>query len=111
MGTFLLGVVGFTSVGIYLVGSRGLGLSGRDLPAAVGKMLECVGATLVFFVVNLAVAITVIFISRGLGGDLVSLYPAGDTAWLILSLFQAVTFQWWRELSRRGGENAVNRRR
>ena len=106
MGTFLLGVVGFTSVGIYLVGSRGLGLSGRDLPVAVGKMLQCVGATLVFFVLNLAVAIAVIFISRGLGEGLVSLYLAGDTAWLILSLFQAVTFQWWRELSRRGGGRA-----
>ena len=106
MGTFLLGVVGFTSVGIYLVGSRGLGLSGRDLPVAVGKMLQCVGATLVFFVLNLAVAIAVIFISRGLGEGLVSLYLAGDTAWLILSLFQAVTFQSWRELSRRGGGRA-----
>jgi len=101
MGAFLLTVVGCTSVGIYIVGRKGFGLSGRAAPAAAGKMLECLGATLLLFVLNLAVAVAVIFVRRGLEGGVVSLYPAGDVAWLILSFFQALTFQWWRELSQR----------
>lgn len=101
MEAILLALVGLTSVGIYLFGRMGLGLSGRGLKAAVGKVLECVGATILFFGLNLVVAVIVILVIRRLTGHFVLLYPANDVAWLILSLAQALIFQWWRELAKK----------
>ena len=53
---FILVVAGLTSVGAYVFGIAGLGLSASRLWLALGKACECVGLTLVFSVVNLAVA-------------------------------------------------------
>jgi len=95
----LLALVGLTSVGLYVVGRKCLGLSGGGLRAAVGKVLECVGVSLLFFGLNVGVAVIVILVIRKLGGPFVSLYPANDIAWLVLSLLQGFIFHWWRELS------------
>ena len=50
----MLALVGLTSVGGYLIGLMWFRLSGKALRPALGKMLECVGATLLFAVLNVA---------------------------------------------------------
>lgn len=97
---FLLVLVAGTSAGAYLLGLKTLGLSGQGLHAAIGKLLECLGATLGFFVVNVAGAVLIILILRSMG-RFVSVYLVDDVVWLGLSLLQGLTFQWWRELSER----------
>ena len=94
---FVLVVAGLTSVGAYAFGAAGLGFSTPRLWSALGKVWECVGLTLVFSVVNLAVATFAILSMRSLSERFISLYIASDTTFLILSWFQALTFQAWRE--------------
>lgn len=96
---FLLVLAGLTSLGAYLVGTRGLALSRRALGAAVGKVLECVGMTVVFFLINLGGGILVLLTVRTLTGTFVALYLADDIALPILFLLQALAFEWWRGLA------------
>jgi hypothetical protein len=98
---FLVGMVGLTSGGVYLLGTRVLGLSRCDLPAAVGRMLEAVGLTLIFCMVNLVAALLVLLGGRILLPGFISLYPAGDVGFLLLSSLQGLIFQGWREQWRR----------
>ena len=97
---FTLILVGLTSVSTYLVGTRGFGLSGSGLRKAVGKVLECIGLTVVFFAFNVALGVIAILGTRLLLPRFVSLYLAGDGTLLLLSLLQALTFQWWHVLSK-----------
>jgi hypothetical protein len=94
---FILVVAGLTSVGAYVFGIAGLGLSASRLWLALGKACEWVGLTLGFGVVNLAVAMCAILAMRSLSGQFISLYMASDTTLLMLSWLQALTFQAWRE--------------
>lgn len=96
---FILALVGVTSLGAYLVGAIGLKLPGRGIRRAIGKMFECFGITLVFFMVNLAVGVVGILAARVVTGEFVSLYLAADAVLLPLSLIQGLAFQWWRDLS------------
>jgi len=96
-----LGLAGLTSVGAYLLGLKGFRLPAQDFGLAVKKTLECAGATMLFFAINLIVAITIILAVRGFTGIFVSVYVTDDAVWLGLSLLQGLTFQWWRELSHR----------
>ncbi len=98
----ILVVVGLTSVGIYLIGAKRLGLPPSGFRKAVGKMLEGVGMTFILFVVNIAAGVFAILAAGILTGEF-SLYLITHEAekWLVLSLFQALTFQWWREPSAR----------
>jgi hypothetical protein len=98
---FILVVAGLTSMGLYVLAIIGLGCSASRLWPALGKVCECVGLTLLFGIVNLAVATSAILAMRSLGGRFISLYIASDTTLLILSWFQALTFQAWRAASRR----------
>jgi hypothetical protein len=100
MTAIFISAVAVTSLGGYLFGVRKLQLTGRSVGAAVAKMLECMGATLIFLAVNLALAAAIILAVRGLTGTFVSVYVADDTVWLGLSLLQGLTFQWWRKVSR-----------
>ena len=100
---FVLVLVAVTSLGTVLLGASVLGLSGRSLWAAVGKTLECVGVTLVFFLVNLAAGMAVILLGRLLTRGFVSLYLANDVTLLVLSLLQGLTFEWWRERQQSSG--------
>jgi hypothetical protein len=97
---FVLVVAGATSAVAYLLGTAKLGYARSELWLAFGKACECVGLTLVFGVVNLAVAMSVVLAIRSLSGQFLSLYLASDTTVLILSWLQALTFQAWREGSR-----------
>lgn len=97
--SFLLVLVALTSIGAYVIGVAGLGLSSRGLRTALGKLLECVGTALCFFLVNIGFAVAVIFLVRSVSGRFVSLYLVDDVMWLALSLLQGLAFLWWRELS------------
>ncbi len=97
---FILMITGLTSVGMIIFGVKGLRLSRSGLGLVLGKLYECVGLTLVLFLLNLAVGMLAILAWRSLTGRFVSMYIASDTTVLILSLFQALTFQAWREGSR-----------
>ena len=85
---FILILVVGTSVGAYLIGTKGFGLSGWAIRAAVGRMLECVGLTLLFFAVNLVVGVIAVLTARAVTGGFVSLYAASDLSLLGLSLLQ-----------------------
>lgn len=98
--TFLLVVVGMTSVGGYLVGVGGLGLRGRQLRAALRMMVGCLGMAVCFSVINFVITVVGILLLRSVTGKFVSLYIAENVAWPMLSLLQALTFTWWRELSK-----------
>jgi hypothetical protein len=98
---FILAVAGLTSVGAYALGIARLGFSRSGLRLAFGKACECVGLTLVFGVLNLAVATFAILAIRSLSGRFVSLYMASDVTFLMLAWLQALSFQAWREGSRR----------
>jgi len=97
----ILTLVGATSVAAYLIGARGLGLPGRALGVATGRMLECLGLTLLFFGANLAAGVLAILAARALTGGFVSLFLVNDAILLPLSLLQALIFAWWRAASGR----------
>lgn len=90
-------LVGITSLGGFLLGARAFGLSAGGLRAAVGKTLECVGLTIIFFLTNLLAGMAVVLLGRLLTRGFASLYLANDVTLLVLSLLQGLTFQWWRE--------------
>ena len=96
---FILVLVGLTSAGAYVLGLSVLGLSTRGIRDAVGKMLECFGISLVFFVINLATGVIAILLARAAMRGFVSLYMVTDVTLPVLSLMQGLTFQWWRDLS------------
>jgi hypothetical protein len=100
--TFILIMTGLTSVGAYILGVKGLRLSRYGLWLALGKTCEAMGLTLIFFLLNLIVGISVVFAGRFLMGTFVSLYHLSDVTLLVLSLLQALTFQAWRADSRPG---------
>jgi hypothetical protein len=100
MGQLLIPVlVGVTSVGAYLVGAKGLGLPQKCIHKAVRRMLDCLGITLIFLGINLGAAVIVILAARALTREFVSLYHAADVTLLVLSLFQALIFQGWQDLT------------
>lgn len=96
---FVLALAGVTTGGAYLVGTKGLKLSGLAMQKAVGKMFESLGMVLIFLGINVGVGVIVILAARVLTRGFVSMYLAADATVLVLSLIQGLTFQWWRELS------------
>jgi len=94
--TFIAALAGLTSIGAYYYGARVLRLSGPSLGAAIGKMLESIGAILIFLAVNLATAVLIVLAVRSFTGLFVSAYVTDDAVWLGLSVIQGLAFQWWR---------------
>jgi len=94
--TFIAALAGLTSIGAYFVGARALGLSSTRLGAAVGKMLESVGMTLIFLAANLTTSVLIVLAVRSLTGTFVSAYATDDVVWLGVSLIQGLAFQAWR---------------
>jgi hypothetical protein len=99
-GIFILALAGLTSLGAYFIGIRRLQLQRDCFGAAVGRMLNAVGTSLIFLVVNLVAAIIIVMAVRGFTGTFVSVYGAADVVWVGLSLLQGLVFHCWRESSR-----------
>ena len=99
IGIFMLALAALTSLAAYLLGIRRLGLEPARLGAAISKMLETIGAVLIFLVADLLVAVVLVIALRGVTDRFVSVYVTGDTVWLGLALLQGLVFQWWRAVS------------
>jgi hypothetical protein len=100
-GSYLLLLFALTSAGLYFGAVRGLGARRDALRPALLRAIECVGLTIVFAVVNVAVGFVLVVALRRLTGSFVSLYLNTDATLLVLSLLQAIVLQWWMSA---GGE-------
>lgn len=69
----------------------------RRLGSAVGKALETLGIAAVFLCLNVGLGFCLALLARAVTGRFVSLYLNDDVSILILSVLQALVFQWWRE--------------
>jgi hypothetical protein len=96
-----------TSTGALLIGVRAFGLRPSDLGRAAGRMLECVGVTLIFCAMNLALGLAVILVGRSLTGAFVSTYLMSDVTLLGVSCLQGLLFHCWREMSAESREPRV----
>ncbi len=92
--------VASTALGCWIAARR-LRWPLRGLAPAFGKALECVGAVVLFCILNAVVGTAVIFAARALSGRFVSLHLGADQTLLAVSALQALVFQWWREQSSR----------
>jgi hypothetical protein len=93
---FLILAVAVTSLGGYLIGVRWRGRSPATLRDALARLLECLGATAVFAVVNVTLAAVIIVGIRAFTQYFVTLYLLDDALWLIVSLLQGITWSLWR---------------
>jgi hypothetical protein len=99
---FVPAVVLLSTLLAFGVASRRFGWPARAIVTASGKVLECVGATVLFCLLNGLLGVLLILAARGVSGRFVSLYLGADHTLIALSALQALLFQWWRESSRRG---------
>jgi hypothetical protein len=79
------------------LGWRRLRLPPSALGSALGRALETLGATLVFFAANLGLSVTVALGVRSFTDDFLSLHQLSEWILLSLSLLQALVFQAWLE--------------
>jgi hypothetical protein len=93
---FLLLLTATTSLGAVVVGARALGLARGRLKTAARCALEVVGASVVFFVVNLMVGLPVILAVRAFTGQFLSVYLLNDLMLIVLSTLQGIVFCGWR---------------
>jgi hypothetical protein len=93
---FLVIVVAITSLGSVLVGVRWLGWPTAALRAALGGLLECLGAVAMFAAVNFAVAAALVLAVRTFTPWFVALYLLDDVVWVIASLLQGIAWSLWR---------------
>jgi hypothetical protein len=93
---FLLLLVSTTSLAAVVIGARGLGLSRAGLKVAVQCALEVIGASVVFFVGNLVMALSVILTVRTVTSQFVSVYFLDDQMLVVLSVIQGIAFHCWR---------------
>jgi energy-converting hydrogenase Eha subunit E len=93
---FLLLLTVATSLGAVVVGVRVLGLVRARLKTAVHCALELVGVSVVFFVVNLIVALPVILAVRAFTSQFLSVYLLNDLMLIVLSTLQGIVFCCWR---------------
>jgi len=91
---FLLLPAVLTSAGAWLLGRR-RGRSAGGLRIAVARLLECVGLTVVFAVLNTALGAALTLLARALSQGFVSLYMVTDSVLLGISALQAVALRWW----------------
>lgn len=95
---FLFVLVGATSaLALYLERHAGRARDRKELRAAVGRVLECVGLGALFLAANTALGMLLTLVIRGLTPVFVSLYISSDVSLIVLSLLQAIAFQRWRE--------------
>jgi hypothetical protein len=93
---FLVIVVAITSLGSVLVGVRWLGWPAAALRAALGGLLECLGAVAVFAAMNFAVGAALVLAVRTFTPWFVALYLLDDVVWIIVSLLQGIAWSFWR---------------
>ena len=93
---YLIGLVALTSGLVWVIGRRGMGLRAPALRPAIGRLLEWMGLSVVFYAVNLFVGFLAVLVLRRLTGSFISMYLNTDATLALLSACQALVFQWWR---------------
>ncbi|MBM3220329.1 MAG: hypothetical protein FJZ38_16920 [Candidatus Rokubacteria bacterium] len=93
MTLLLLAVVAVTS--LLAVAALGRGRVGEAL-AALGMVLEAIGATVGFFVANLTAGVALVLVARAVSLFYATLYEVADVTLPIMSLIQALTITLWR---------------
>jgi len=93
-------ILGLTSAGAYLAGTRLGGLRRPELLRAIMDGLGTLGLAVAFLLGNLAVGTAAVLIFRALTGHFISVYVVSDATLPILSLVQALIFHRWRERSK-----------
>jgi hypothetical protein len=96
-GGLILALLALTTAAAYWMGSRRLGLPAGQLPEALGRAFETLGAALVFFALNFGLSVLVALGVRSYTDAFLSLHELSDWIVLALSLLQALVFQAWRE--------------
>src|SRR5215467_1943472 len=99
--TFIYFISAFTSIAIFILAVRRLGLKTDVLRKAVRDVVECVGAFAVFLTLNIAVGMSIIFLIREVW-RFFPLYTLADAALVVVSAFQGFIFQLWWRRSREG---------
>lgn len=92
---YLILLVALTSALSWLAGRRGLGLRASVRPA-LGRLLEWVGLSVLFYALNLLIGFALVLLLRTITGSFISMYVNTDATLALLAAFQAVVFQWWR---------------
>jgi hypothetical protein len=86
-----------TSLVAYLLAVKRLGRRPSDLPRALARIADSVGAGVIFALVNLVAAGGLVLGLRALTGRVVSLYPLDDGVWLVVSMLQGWIWRQWRD--------------
>jgi hypothetical protein len=89
-------VVIFTTTAIFFLAVNRFDMKPQLLSRAVRDAIQIIGAAVLFFVLNFAVGVSVVFLIRGVW-RFFPLYTIADEALLIVSGLQGFVFQlWWR---------------
>ncbi len=88
----IFGVVTLTTLAAILYGHRSSRLSGHSFREAARTMLEYVGLSLVFLVLNLSLGTAGILIVREVTDRFVSIYVMNDAVLVLLSFLQGLLF-------------------
>ena len=90
---FALLLVALTSAATYQIVRYDCGSIRTALADALRSLVECVGAFIIFFFLNVAVGAAVILLFRGFTPRFVPLYELENLPLLVLSAVQAFVFQ------------------
>jgi hypothetical protein len=93
---YLLALVMLTSLLAWVLALRRGRLDGAALGPALVRLLEWVGLTAGFYVVNMLAGVAAVVLLGKLTGAFFSFYVNTDATLAVLSALQAVVFQWWR---------------
>jgi hypothetical protein len=94
--TFGYGVIAVTSTLIFFFAVKKLSLQPNLLQQAFREFAECIGASIVFFFLNVTIGFVGVFLVRGVWRFL-GLYILSGFMLVIFSLLQGFLFQmWWR---------------
>jgi len=96
----LVVIVLLTSVGAFVVATRGVGLRGAALPGAVMRALDCLGLAVLFLLGNLGLGLVLVLGLRAITGQFLSVYVLSDATLAVLSLLQALVLHCWQARSK-----------
>ena len=96
----LVVIVALTSLGAYVIATRGMGLRRPELPGALLGAHDYLGLVVIFLVGNFALGLAIILGLRGLTHQFVTVYMLNDATLAVLSLLQALVLHCWRTRSR-----------
>src|SRR6266581_4467776 len=93
----ILSCIGFTSLTLFLVGNKLLGLRPTDLSHALVLFVETIGISIIFLMINIGVGLIALLSLRLTTSMFISLYILGNYGWIVFSLVQGFLFQCLRK--------------